>query len=185
MQLDTCQIAPGFIQYTAVDDCTRYRVLRVFPRRTAVYKFLSKLSLQKCIFHSTNSNGPRQGIFAFKVQEMLRKYGTKFRSDKPAYPHLNEKVERSQKTDKIEFCATIDFACNNPDGLLAEWQHCYNRERPHRSLPGKTLMERCFELAGETPFSDEVSDLYGSAKERIQEQNYALDFAMRKLKPSR
>jgi len=35
VQMDTCKIAPGLIQYTAVDDCTRYRVLRLFNRRTA------------------------------------------------------------------------------------------------------------------------------------------------------
>ncbi|MCS6289818.1 MAG: helix-turn-helix domain containing protein [Nitrospira sp.] len=34
VQLDTCKMAPGCYQYTAVDDCTRYRVLAVFRRRT-------------------------------------------------------------------------------------------------------------------------------------------------------
>lgn len=35
IQMDTCKIGPGFYQYTAVDDCTRYRVLRLYSRRTA------------------------------------------------------------------------------------------------------------------------------------------------------
>lgn len=35
VQMDTCKIALGIYQYTAVDDCTRYPVLRVYPRRTA------------------------------------------------------------------------------------------------------------------------------------------------------
>lgn len=35
MQLDTCKIALGCYQYTALNDCTRYRVLAVFARRTA------------------------------------------------------------------------------------------------------------------------------------------------------
>lgn len=35
VQMDICKIAPGIYQYTSVDDCTRYRVLRVYPRRTA------------------------------------------------------------------------------------------------------------------------------------------------------
>ena len=35
VQLDTCKIALGCYQYTALDDCTRYRVLAVFARRTA------------------------------------------------------------------------------------------------------------------------------------------------------
>lgn len=35
VQVDTCKIAPGLYQYTAVDDCTRIRVLALFNRRTA------------------------------------------------------------------------------------------------------------------------------------------------------
>jgi transposase len=35
VQMDTCKIAPGLHQYTAIDDCTRYRVLRLYKRRTA------------------------------------------------------------------------------------------------------------------------------------------------------
>lgn len=33
VQMDTCKIAPGIYQYTAIDDCSRYRVLDVFNRR--------------------------------------------------------------------------------------------------------------------------------------------------------
>lgn len=45
VQLDTCKIAPGCYQYTAVDDCTRYRVLGIFHRRTAAstVAFLERL----------------------------------------------------------------------------------------------------------------------------------------------
>ncbi len=35
IQLDTCKITPGIYQYTAVDDCSRWRVLQIYPRRTA------------------------------------------------------------------------------------------------------------------------------------------------------
>lgn len=34
VQMDTCKVAPGIYQYTAADDCTRYRVLAIYPRRT-------------------------------------------------------------------------------------------------------------------------------------------------------
>ena len=30
VQMDTCKIGPGVYQYTAVDDCTRYKVVAVF-----------------------------------------------------------------------------------------------------------------------------------------------------------
>jgi transposase len=35
VQMDSCKIAPGLYQYTAVDDCTRYMVVGLYPRRTA------------------------------------------------------------------------------------------------------------------------------------------------------
>lgn len=33
--MDTCKIPPNLYPYTAIDDCTRYRVLRLYKRRTA------------------------------------------------------------------------------------------------------------------------------------------------------
>lgn len=50
-------------------------------------------------------------FFAQKVQEKFMEYGIKFRPVKPASPHLNGKVERSQKTDLEEFYATADLSC--------------------------------------------------------------------------
>src|SRR5215212_10798679 len=35
VQMDTCKIRPGLYQYTAIDDCTRFQVLGLYPRRTA------------------------------------------------------------------------------------------------------------------------------------------------------
>lgn len=61
-------------------------------------------------------------FFAVKVQERLKEYGIKFRPNKPASPHLNGKVERSQKTDKAEFYATVDLSADDLKELLAEWQ---------------------------------------------------------------
>ncbi len=33
--MDTMNIARGVYQYTAIDDCSRFRVLAVYPRRNA------------------------------------------------------------------------------------------------------------------------------------------------------
>ncbi len=35
--MDVTKIKNGLYQYTAVDDCTRYRVLALYPRKTAKY----------------------------------------------------------------------------------------------------------------------------------------------------
>jgi Integrase core domain. len=42
VQMDVCKIAPRIYQYTAIDDCSRFKVLQLFPRRTAIntLKFL-------------------------------------------------------------------------------------------------------------------------------------------------
>jgi transposase InsO family protein len=49
-------------------------------------------------------------FFATKFQERLLKWGIKFRPIKPRSPHLNGKVERSQRTDLDEFYATVDLS---------------------------------------------------------------------------
>ena len=38
-------------------------------------------------------------------------------------PHLNGKVERSQKTDLEEFYPTVDLKAADLENLLSEWQH--------------------------------------------------------------
>jgi transposase InsO family protein len=77
-------------------------------------------------------------FFAYKVQEKLMLYHIKFRPVKPASPHLNGKVERSQKTDLEEFYATAnleDFESLKDD--LKVWQFFYNYQRSHGSLRAK------------------------------------------------
>lgn len=184
VQMDTCKIAPGLYQYTAVDDCTRYRVLRTYARRTAnnTLDFLDCV-LEEMPFPIQRIQTDRgREFFAVIVQERLKRYGIKFRPNKPASPHLNGKVERSQKTDKIEFYSTIDLASTDLDMLLAEWQHYYNWERPHSAHKGKTPVERYCELMEQTPLTEEVADDYHPEREHIQEQNYRLELQLRKLK---
>lgn len=184
VQMDTTKIAPGLYQYTSVDDCTRYRVLRLYERRTAA----NTLDFLDCVIEEMPF--PIQRIqtdrgsefFAIKVQKKLMKYGIKFRPNKPASPHLNGKVERSQKTDKTEFYSTIDITSDEIHDLLADWQHYYNWERPHGAHKGKTPMDKYFELGESTPYSDEVFAEYNPDSERIQEANYKLDLQLKKLK---
>jgi hypothetical protein len=51
-----------------------------------------------------------------------RVYGIKFRPLKPASPHLNDTVERSQRTDLEEFYATDDPSAADLNARLASWQ---------------------------------------------------------------
>jgi transposase InsO family protein len=121
-------------------------------------------------------------FFAVKVQEKLKEYCIKFRPNKPGSPHLNGKVERSQKTDKTEFYSTVNLSDDSLDALLAEWQHYYNWDRPHSAHHGKSPMERYFELAYETPISDEAYADYNPLSERIQDPNFRVDLELRRVK---
>lgn len=86
IQIDTCKIAPGIYQYTAVDDCTRWRVLEIYSRRTATntLDFIDKM-IEQFPFPIQRIQSDRgREFFAYSVQEKLMKYGIKFRPNKPA-----------------------------------------------------------------------------------------------------
>ena len=184
IQMDTCKIGLNLYQYTAIDDCTRYRVLQVYKTRAAnnTLDFLDKV-IEEMPFPVQRIQTDRgMEFFAEKVQRRLMEYGIKFRPNKPGSPHLNGKVERSQKTDLEEFYPTIDLNSGNLEDLLAEWQHYYNWFRPHSSIGGISPEERRFELSSITPFWDEVEENYHLENERLQVQNYHDDLRLRKLK---
>ncbi len=112
VQLDTCKIAPGIYQYTAVDDCSRWRVLELYKRRTAAntLDFIDGLVERFPFPIQRIQTDKGREFFAVKVQEKLKVYSIKFRPIKPTSPHLNGRVERSQKTDLEEFYATADLS---------------------------------------------------------------------------
>ena len=179
------KIAPGIYQYTAVDDCSRYRVLGVFSRRTAAntLTFLDQVFEEMPFPIQRFQTDRGREFFAVKVQEKMMENGIKFRPNKPGSPHLNGKVERSQKTDKNEFYATVKLDLEELQQTLPEWQHYYNWQRAHGSLKGKTPLEKVCDLLDVTPLQQDVSDAYDQEKERIQLANYQLDLQVRKLKP--
>jgi transposase InsO family protein len=187
IQMDTCKIAPGIYQYTAVDDCSRWRVLEIYKRPTAnnTLQFLD-LVMEQFPFPIQRIQTDRGlEFFAEKVQQKLMNLGIKFRPNKPGSPHLNGKVERSQKTDLEEFYAIADLS--NFEDLreeLSQWQFFYNWQRPHGSLGGKTPSQIVGDLSEMTPLSNVVIENYNVRNERIQIANYQLDLAIRKLKGS-
>lgn len=184
VQMDTKKLAPGKYQYTAIDDCTRWRVLGIYARRSAANSllFLERI-LEEFPFPIQRVQTDRgREFFALKVQERLMEYGIKFRPIKPRSPHLNGKVERSQRTDMQEFYSTISLDNPELDAKLEEWQFYYNWHRPHGALHGKAPVDRYCELISKTPLSEDVEALYDPSRERIQEQNYRRDLDLRKWK---
>lgn len=175
---------PGLYQYTAIDDCTRYKVLRLYSRRTAsnTLDFLDAVIEEMPFAFQRIQTDRGREFFAIKFQERLLEWRIKFRPIKPRSPHLNGKVERSQRTDLDEFYATVDLKAPMLVDQLSEWQHYYNWDRPHSSLQGKTPIERLTELSDKALLWDEVSAKFDPSKERLQEQNYRAELALRKLK---
>jgi transposase InsO family protein len=177
IQMDTCKIAPGLYQYTAVDDCMRIRVLALFNRRTAAnsVQFL-ELALEEFPFPIQRIQTDRgREFFAYCFQEKLMDYGIKFRPVKPASPHLNGKVERSQRTDIEEFYATVDLKAPDLSQQLQSWQDYYNQHRPHGSLGGRTPWQVWYERSSITPFTDEVETKYDRSAERLRHPVYRID----------
>jgi len=185
VQMDTCKIAPGIYQYTAIDDCSRYRVLDVFKHRTAAntLSFIDKV-IEEMPFPIQRVQTDRgTEFFAEKVQRKLMEYGIKFRPNKPGSPHLNGKVERSQRTDKEEFYSTVNLELEElKNETLPEWQHYYNWQRANGSFKGKTPMDIVCERLEQTPLWEEVHVDYVIENERIQQSNYQRDLQLRKVK---
>lgn len=183
VQMDTCKIGPGLYQYTAIDDCTRYKVLGLYPRRnaTSTLQFLERV-IEEMPFPVQRIQTDRgREFFALRVQERLMDWGIKFRPVKPGSPHLNGKVERSQKTDLDEFYATVELKSSDLETQLLEWQHYYNWHRPHGSLNGRPPIDKFFDLIGDTPFWDDVEQQYDPTNERIREPDYRVDLALRRI----
>lgn len=183
VQLDTCKIAPNLYQYTAIDDCTRIRVLALYPRKTATNSllFLEKV-LEEMSFPIQRIQTDRgREFFAYKFQEKLMEYGIKFRPIKPGSPHLNGKVERSQKTDLEEFYSTVDLLSPDLAEKLVEWQCYYNEFRAHGSLENRTPWEHWLKLSNKTPYFEEAEAMYDPSKERIRHQNYKVDLELGRI----
>ncbi|MCW2242538.1 transposase InsO family protein [Azospirillum canadense] len=159
-------------------------MLAVYPRRSAKYTlaFLERVveEMPFAIQRLPTDRGLES--FAEKVQRQLMDWAIKFRPTKPRSPHLNGKVERTQRADLEEFWTTVDPRAPDLQERLAEWQHFWNWHRPHSALNGKTPIDRVCELSPKTPLRDEVEAAYDPTKERIRTANYAVDATLAALK---
>ncbi len=136
-----------FYQFTAIDDCTRLRVLRAYPRcnqRTAIQfldYFLAKLPFRVEVIQTDNG-----GEFGSQFHVHVLDRGIRHVYIKPATPRLNGKVERSHRIDEEEFYRMLDGVVVDDTDLfndrLQEWEDFYNFNRPHGGLDGQTPYER-------------------------------------------
>lgn len=164
VQIDVTKIGPKCYQFTAIDDCTRLRVLRLYPNKKAesTIDFLGHvLDTLEFPIHRIQTDWGTE-FFNEVFQGELMDHFIKFRPIKPRSPHLNGKVERSQLTDKSEFYSTIPKKEKTLELVtkLLEWQNFYNYKRPHASLNGKTPYERLLEVQHLIPIQPEVTSKY-------------------------
>jgi transposase InsO family protein len=176
VQLDVTKLAPGAYQFTAIDDCTRMKVIRVYPNKKAdnTIHFLGEImdTFQFPIQHIQTDWGTE--FFNYDFQYELHEHFIKFRPIKPKTPHLNGKVERSQQTDKNEFWSLLDLSDKSLDlnALAIEWQNFYNKKRPHSSLKGKTPFQKLKEVEKLIPIQPDVTKKFWESEEKVIPRNY-------------
>ena len=136
-----------YYQFTAIDDCTRLRILRAYPRcdqRTSIQFIdytMSKLPF--AVERVQTDNGQEFGS-AFHWHLLDKGVGHVY--IRPRTPRLNGKVERSHRIDAEEFYRLLEGQVIDDTRLfsqkLQEWEDYYNYHRPHGALGGQTPYER-------------------------------------------
>lgn len=158
VQVDVKHLALGsgrFYQFTALDEATRYRVLKIYDHNSvrSAIDFVDEVRqrLPVAIQRIRTDNGSEFGTdFTWHLHDL----GIAHRRNPPRCPEANGKVERSLRTDDDEFYRRFSFQTPQElHRLLHEWEHEYNHGRPHLALRGKTPAERLCELRIHAPES--------------------------------
>lgn len=130
-------------QYTAIDDATRIRALKIYTKHTqanaiafidhVIERFPSRIQTVR-----TDRGHEFQAQFHWHVEDL----GIRHAYIKPRSPQLNGKVERSHRSDQEEFYQLLAYKDDvDLEKKLAEWEHFYNFGRPHGAFDGKTPYE--------------------------------------------
>ncbi len=142
-----------YYQFTAIDDYTRLRVLRIYEKnnqKTAIQfvdYVLSRLPFRAEVIQTDDGSEFQQEFHWHVVDAGIRHVYIK-----PRTPRLNGKVERSHRVDSKEFYRMLEGVVIDDAKLfnekLQEWENFYNYSRPHAALNGQTPYERLREKTG-------------------------------------
>jgi transposase InsO family protein len=137
-----------FFQFTAIDDCTRIRVLKVYDRcnQSTAIRFVDEVRRRlpfRVHVVQTDNGAEFQSRFHWHLEGLDIRHVY----IRPRSPHLNGKVERSHRVDDHEFYQLLDRDGISDDihlfnEKLREWEDYYNYHRPHGALDGQTPYER-------------------------------------------
>ena len=134
-------------QYTAIDDATRIRALKIYERHTQqnAIDFVNYV-IAKFPFRINTIRTDNDHEFQAKFHWHLEDMGVRHAYIRPRTPRLNGKVERSHGTNQREFYQLLTYTDDvDLHAKLAEWEAFYNYHRPHGGLEGKTPYERLIE----------------------------------------
>jgi transposase InsO family protein len=130
-------------QYTAIDDATRIRVLKIYDKHTQqnaidfVNTVILKLPFRIKMIRTDNGHE-----FQAKFHWHLMDLGISHAYIRKGTPRLNGKVERSLRTDDQEFYQLLSFKDDvDLEKKLKTWERFYNLHRPHSAHDGKTPYE--------------------------------------------
>jgi transposase InsO family protein len=135
-------------QFTAIDEATRFRVLKLYDHSTiqSAVDFVEQLrrTLPVAIQRIQTDHGSEFGTdFTWHLHDL----GIAHKRIPPGCPEANGKVERSHRTDEDEFYRRTHFRTRQELARkLREWEWEYNHRRLHLGLGGKTPAERLAEL---------------------------------------
>ena len=131
-------------QYTALDDCTRLRVLRLSREQNqrSSLAFLEHVR-QRFPFPIHKVQTDHGTEFSLDFVLAVEHAGMRHRYIKPRRPQQNGKVERSHRIDNEEFWGRqcfLDFEAAAE--ALPHWERHYNIERFSLALNGETPAEK-------------------------------------------
>jgi len=142
-------------QYTALDDCSRFRVLRVFSRHhvSSSLRFFSHVR-KKMPFTIRKVQVDHGHEFPLEFELELKAAGIDVRRIQPRRPQQNGKVERSHRIDDEEFwCRHPNLCLDGLDDAVEAWERHYNFVRFSLALKGLTPAERLADRLAAPPLA--------------------------------
>ncbi|MFN0149642.1 MAG: IS481 family transposase [bacterium] len=137
-------------QYTAIDDATRIRALKIYARhnQASAIDFIDHV-VERFPFRVHTVRTDRGHEFQAQFHWHVEDKGMRHVYIKPRTPQLNGKVERSHRSDQEEFYQLLTYTDDvDLNAKLAEWEKFYNYDRPHGAFNGKTPYEALKRLLG-------------------------------------
>ena len=130
-------------QYTAIDDATRVRALKIYDKHTQAnaIDFIDHI-IEKFPFRIREVRTDNGHEFQAKFHWHVEDKGIRHSYIKRGTPQLNGKVERSHRSDQQEFYQLLSYKGDvDLEAKLDEWERFYNFARPHGAHNGQTPYE--------------------------------------------